>query len=255
MMDKRIGAQLFTLRDYCKTAEELDTTFAKLQQIGYQIVQVSAVGPIPAEIIKETADKYGLKIVCTHKGFQDYTDHLEQLIADHHAMDCKIAGIGAMPREAWGNFEEVKKFVKTMNPIAAELKKSGLQFAYHHHALEFAKVNGKFMMDYLLEETDPENFKFIVDTYWLAVAGINPAEFIRKLGKRAVCVHFKDLEIVENNAVMAEVMEGNLDWDAIIAACEDVGTQWALVEQDICRRDPFESMEISYNNLKTKGFC
>ena len=75
------------------------------------------------------------------------------------------------------------------------------------------------------------------------------------MGKRAVCVHFKDLEIVENNAVMAEVMEGNLDWDAIIAACEDAGTQWALVEQDICRRDPFESMEISYNNLKTKGFC
>ena len=87
-MDKRIGAQLYTLRDYCKTAEDLDATFAKLQKIGYQIVQVSAVGPIPAEIIKETADKYGLKIVCTHKNLEDYTNHQEQLIADHHAMNC-----------------------------------------------------------------------------------------------------------------------------------------------------------------------
>ena len=54
---------------------------------------------------------------------------------------------------------------------------------------------------------------------------------------------------------MAEIGEGNLDWDAIIAVCDDVGVKWALVEQDVCRRNPFESMKMGYNYLATKGFC
>ena len=73
-MDKRIGAQLFTLRASCKTAEDLDASFAKLQKIGYKTIQVSGIGPIPATVVKETADKYGLEIVCTHRSIDDFRD-------------------------------------------------------------------------------------------------------------------------------------------------------------------------------------
>ena len=103
--------------------------------------------------------------------------------------------------------------------------------------------------------SDPDDFKFIVDTYWLAIAGQDPAEFIEKLGDRVAAVHFKDLTLDLNTPIMAEVMEGNLNWEKIFAACEKSGAQYALVEQDICQRNPFESMEISYNNLLKKGFC
>jgi len=142
-----------------------------------------------------------------------------------------------------------------MNPVAKKLKEAGLQFAYHNHAFEFMKNDGKYVMDSLIENTAPEDFKFIVDTYWLAVAGQNPAEVIRKLGDRVAAVHFKDLAMDGNTAIMTEVLEGNLDWDDIFEACEESGAKYALVEQDICQREPIESMEISYNNLKTKGFC
>ena len=54
---------------------------------------------------------------------------------------------------------------------------------------------------------------------------------------------------------MTEVGEGNLDWDSIIEACDKAGAKWALVEQDICHRCPFESMKMSYDYLTTKGFC
>jgi len=251
-MDKRIGAQLYTLRDTCKTAEALDSTFAKLNKIGYKTVQVSGIGPIPAKTVKEIADKYSLEIVCTHRGFDDLVNHTEQVIEDHRIMNCKIAGIGSMPKEYWTKPEE---FIKIMNPVAKKLKEAGLQFAYHNHAFEFMKNDGKYVMDSLIENTAPEDFKFIVDTYWLAVAGQNPAEVIRKLGDRVAAVHFKDLAMDGNTAIMTEVLEGNLDWDDIFEACEESGAKYALVEQDICQREPIESMEISYNNLKTKGFC
>ena len=71
-----------------------------------------------------------------------------------------------------------------------------------------------------------------------------------------MAVHFKDLKMkTDNKYEMAEIGEGNLDWDAIIKACEEAGTKWALVEQDVCQRDPFESLKMSYDYLITKGFC
>ena len=251
-MDKRIGAQLFTLRNFCKTAEALDSSFAKLQKIGYKTIQVSGIGPIPAKVVKETADKYGLQIVCTHRSFDDFKDNIDQVIEDHKTMNCSIAGLGCMPPDYKNNLEE---FVSIMNTAAKKLKEAGIQFAYHNHAFEFEKRDGKYIMDYLIENTNPNEFKFIVDTYWLAIGGQNPAEYIKKLGDRVAAVHFKDLAMDHNTAIMAEVMEGNLAWDEIFAACEECGAEYALVEQDVCQRDPFESMEISYNNLTKKGFC
>ena len=53
---------------------------------------------------------------------------------------------------------------------------------------------------------------------------------------------------------MSEVMEGNLDWDSIIEASDKAGALWAMVEQDVCQRNPFECLKTSYDNLKSKGF-
>lgn len=84
---------------------------------------------------------------------------------------------------------------------------------------------------------------------------MDPAAFLRKLGGRTMAVHFKDLKAnLDNTTEMAEIGEGNLNWDSIIAACQEAGVKWALVEQDTCRRNPFESLKISYDYLTGKGF-
>jgi sugar phosphate isomerase/epimerase len=59
--------------------------------------------------------------------------------------------------------------------------------------------------------------------------------------------------VIDNQPAMAEVGEGNLNWPAILTACWEAGVEWYAVEQDICRRNPFESLTISYNNLKAMG--
>jgi sugar phosphate isomerase/epimerase len=51
----------------------------------------------------------------------------------------------------------------------------------------------------------------------------------------------------------AEVGEGVLDWDAIFRAADAAGTQWLIVEQDQCRRPVFESITISYRNVRKMG--
>ena len=255
-MDRKIGAQYYTLRDYAKTIEDFDDTCRKVSEMGYKIVQISGT-PLGAAEMKEVLDKYDLKVVVTHRNFNDFKNNLDEIIEYNKTLGCYLCGVGAMPGEARESVEGLDQFIKDANEISAKLKKEGLYFGYHNHHFEFAKLDGKLIMDRLINETNPDEFMFIVDTYWLQFGGVNPVDFIKKLGKRAMMVHFKDYHInTEKNFTveMCEVGEGNLNWDEIICACDEAGAQYALVEQDICNRNPFESLKMSYDFLKSKGF-
>lgn len=48
-----IGINLYSVRDYCKTAEDLDKTLGRLATIGYKAVQVSGIGPIDTTTVKQ----------------------------------------------------------------------------------------------------------------------------------------------------------------------------------------------------------
>lgn len=258
-MDKRIGAQLFTIRDHLRTIEDFEASCKKLKDMGYKIVQISGVG-LSAQEMRPILDKYDLKAVSTHRRFDDFKNNPDEVIEYNKVLGSDICGVGCMPDAMIGNRENLIQFIKDNNRICAELKKEGLQFGYHNHAFEFGKIDGKTMFDIILEESDPELFNFIVDVYWLQLGGKNPVEVIRMLGKRAKVIHFKDCGMDFDKRtvpVMREVGSGNLDWDGIIAACEEAGSEWAIVEQDgnWVNDDAFESLKQSYSFLKTKGFC
>ena len=255
-MNRQIGAQYYTLRDFAKTIEDFDETCRKVKEMGYKIVQISGT-PLGAAEMKEVLDKYDLKVVVTHRSFDDFKNNLDEIIKYNKTLGCSLCGVGAMPDAARESAEGLDCFIKEANEIASKLRKEGLYFGYHNHHFEFAKLGGKQIMERLIKETNPDEFMFIVDTYWVQFGGLNPAAFIKKLGKRAMMVHFKDYHInVEKGFTveMCEVGEGNLNWDEIIVACEEAGSEYALVEQDICNRDPFESLKMSYDYLKEKGF-
>ena len=69
-------------------------------------------------------------------------------------------------------------------------------------------------------------------------------------------IHFKDFAIIDGGTpVFCEIGEGNLDWPAIIQACREEGVRWYSIEQDALfkNRDIFESIKISFDNLKAMG--
>ena len=51
----------------------------------------------------------------------------------------------------------------------------------------------------------------------------------------------------------AEVGEGNLEWEPILAACKEAGIDWYLIEQDTCQTDAFECLGLSLRNLRALG--
>ncbi|GGA29294.1 sugar phosphate isomerase/epimerase family protein [Paenibacillus physcomitrellae] len=253
MKPVNLAVQLYTLRNFTQTEKGLKDTFNKVAAIGYRSAQVSGIGPIPHETVKKLADEAGLSICATHVPWDRLVDDLEGVAEQHRLWNCRYVGLGSLPESYRGSADGYRTFAKQANEIALKLKNDyDLQFVYHNHHFEFEKYGDKTGLEILFDETDPSAFGFELDLYWVQAGGGDPVEWIHKVAGRMQVVHFKDMAIVSGKQVFAEVGEGNMNYEALIRACDETGVEWMVVEQDECRRDPFESVDISLKYLLGK---
>ena len=253
MADSVIAAQLYTCRDFTDTLEDMDKTLGKLAQIGYEAVEFGATGAeITAEQMKDLLDRYGLIACATHTGFADLRDNPEEQVEYHKAIDCRYTVTGGWEKDLKTEADWIA-FAREANEVGRRLGSMGLSFGYHNHSHEFEKFGERTAMEVLFEESDADCVFAELDTYWVQHGGASPVVWINRLADRLPLLHLKDMAMRGREQLYAEVGEGNLDWEGILAAAQDAGVRWYIVEQDTCQRDPFESLEISFNNLKEMG--
>lgn len=246
-----IGAQLYTVREFCKNLDDFSETLKKVADIGYTNVQVSGSCDYEAEWLKNELQKNGLKCVITHTKDQRLIEEAAQVARDHDVFGCHYVGEGGVLFEQKDGIAYAD-FVKTFKAVAKNLKDNGKYFMFHNHATEFKRLDGKLIIERLAEEFSPDEMGFTLDTYWVQVGGGDPADWLEKLSGRVPCIHLKDYAF---GPTMAVIGEGNLNFERIFAAAEKAGTKYMLVEQDNCNgEDPFNCLKRSYNNLKAFGF-
>jgi sugar phosphate isomerase/epimerase len=243
----RIAAQFYTLRDFTKTPEGFDECLQRVAEIGYEGVQLSAVGcmnngKLDARSARQMLDKYGLRCCATHRPWESLRDETSKEIEFHKVLGCDYTAIGSMPKEytkdglaGWRRWRDE----------ASALNLGKVRLGYHNHAHEFEPLEGGSAYSVFFEEgcTIPLE----IDTMWVQFAGEDPAEWLRKASGRIQAIHLKDMT---KDRIMAPVGEGILNWKAILAACDEGGTEWGIVEQDECQRDPFDCLRSSYEYLK-----
>jgi sugar phosphate isomerase/epimerase len=251
-----LAAQLYTVRQFVQTAPDLAASLKKVRSIGYTAVQVSGIGPIPDADVKAMVTDVGLTICITHTSPAELWNDLDRVIARHKLWGCRHVAIGSMPQTYREQGEAgFRQFAVEASAIGERLVAAGLDFSYHNHSFEFVRIGRRTGLDVIFDESDPRYLKAEPDTYWIQHGGGDPAAWIRKLAGRVPVVHLKDMVIHASRGaqVMAEIGEGNLNWPAILSACQEAGVEWYAVEQDECQRDPFESLRISYQNLREMG--
>ncbi|MFW5915522.1 MAG: sugar phosphate isomerase/epimerase family protein [Planctomycetota bacterium] len=254
MPDITIGAQMYTLRDYCQDPDGVRESLAKVADIGYSAIQISGFGEVDMGEVAEICEEYELDVAATHEGWGRFKNELDELIEEHKTLGCSHPAIGGLPGE-YHCAEGVQQFIDELGPIAEKLRSEGMDFSYHNHNHELVHYDGKPWLERLYTHAPAKLLKAEIDTYWIQAGGGDPAAWIRWCGGREPLVHFKDMAVGEEREPrFAPIGEGNLNWDAIIEACRMGGVEYALVEQDQCYdMDPFEALEISYNNLQDMG--
>ena len=247
----QLGAQFFTLRDSCKTPEELAESLKKVADIGYRTVQISGTCPYDPQWLKEQLDQNGLQCVLTHIPQDRLIADAAAVAREHDVFGCENVGLGYFPFEE----EEGKRledFVSLFTPVAKTLAANGKYMMFHNHEREFIKRDGKVLLQHLADAFSPDELGFTLDTYWVQKGGGDPAWWIEHLKGRVPCIHLKDYAY---GAKMAVIGEGNINFDRVFQAAEAAGTRYMLVEQDDCNgEDPFDCLTRSYQFLKANGF-
>lgn len=254
MPQTKIGAQLYTVREFTKTPADIAKTIAKLRKIGYEAVQASATGPIEPHELRKILDNEGVVCAATHRGFDQMKNEPDKVVEEHEIIGCKHTAIGGLPQNYRTNAETYREFAAEASQVAKTLLAKGLTWSYHNHSFELERFNGgRPALEILYAESDPKCFFAEIDTYWITHGGGDPAAWIRRMKGRVPLVHFKDMVVHEGKPIMAPVGAGNLNWAEILKACADAGTEWYLVEQDTCLGDPFEALKLSFENLRSWG--
>ena len=110
----KLGAQLFSVRSFLQTEEDLKNTFSKIKSIGYQNVQLSGAPRMDPYFLKEVSEEYSLPIVCTHSPYDRIAEDTDALINEHKIFGCPVIGLGAMPKEFQGTKEGIDNFILAM---------------------------------------------------------------------------------------------------------------------------------------------
>lgn len=228
------GLQLFTVRDFMKTEDDIIETFSKIKKMGYTEIQTAGCA-IPYKRFGELANEFGLKIIGTHYDFNMMVNDFEQALEDHKLLGTTNMGVAAA---IFDTVDDVFRFIEDASKVAENAKKNGMKFSYHHHAHEFFEFsNGKTAMEMLIDGFKMDNMTFILDTYWLQVGGVDVRAWIEMLNGRVDILHLKDLKIKDPTPFCsvpqtAEVGSGNMDWKKILNTASGTHIKHYVVEQD-----------------------
>lgn len=256
----RIGVQLYTVREAIK--KDISGTLNRLADIGFEAVETAFW---PDGITLQQAGKYvkaaGLSVSSAHIELP-IGEHKQAMLETAAAFGCKKMIWHGWPEDKrYRTLEGTKELANLYNEASQFAKANGLQFGIHNHWWEFRnKVEGRFVYEVLLDMLDKDIF-FEIDTYWVKVAGHNPADIVRRFGSRAPLLHIKDGpaqwkdSLPEDNPdPMTAVGKGTQNFPAIVAAANG-NTEWMIVEMDKTDTDVFVALQESYDYLVKKNLA
>jgi sugar phosphate isomerase/epimerase len=244
-----IGLQLYTIRDAMKAgpAGALKT----VSDIGYTWLEAAGYSNgkfygYPPEEFKKVVEDFGMRLISSHATFNKESQ--QQVIDAHAALGALYLVYPVMPTPGKETADDYRRAAERLNEIGAACAKAGIRFGYHNHAFEFERFEDQTGYDILLNATDPALVFFQADLYWMIYAGIDPEDYFNLHPGRFEHWHVKDMEDSPERS-FAEVGEGVIDFEKIFKMKDISGMKYYFVEQDACKRDPMESISISYKNL------
>lgn len=261
-----IAIQVYSVRD--EATKDFEGTMRSLKEMGYDGVELAGLyGMGSAVACKKVLDRVGLELVCAHVPVDTLED--DAALDDYAATGMKFIAIPWIP--APKDEAELNSHILRFSKIAQRCKNRGIQLLYHNHDFEFTKINGQYILDTYYQKIPADLLQTELDTCWVNVGGENPAQYVRKYTGRAPIVHLKDFSgsktenmysLIGTDAAKEEASEkfefrpigyGRQDIPSILAASEDAGAGWVIVEQDSpsMGKTPMECAKMSIDYLKS----
>jgi sugar phosphate isomerase/epimerase len=235
----QVALELYTVRD--EISRDFAGTLRRVAQMGYAGIEFVGYRNLNSQEMSALLAETGLHAVATHLGFDALQgQRLDASMSYCQDVGCSNIVLPSLAKE-FRSREGIRALAPQLNDIGRRCQEHGITFGYHNHDFEFAQVDGVFLLDYLLQATDPSLVKCELDVYWVAYAGVDPLTYLQTLADRVMLIHLKDMAADRS---MTEVGKGVLDMRGI---CEFAQARnlWGIVENDYPQIPSLESARVS----------
>lgn len=206
-----IGLQLYTVRDQC--AKDFPGTLKVIADIGFVGVEFAGYYGRSASDLKKLLRQDHLKCLGTHVQLDDLQgENLEKTVSFSKALGNDLIVVAWLPESRRNSVAALEETQRILSDAAKRLRKSGITLAYHNHAFEFQKVDGKLIWDRIFLPTNPD-LAIQFDTGNALEGGAQASPFLTTFPGRVVSVHVKDYSASNANALLGE---GDERWSEVI---------------------------------------
>lgn len=249
-----VGIQLYGLRNTME--KDFEGTLRAVADMGYEYVEFAGYHGKSSEEIRALLDELGLKCISVHQRLDFFNDDPQGAVDYLKGFGVKYVVVPWHDKAKLAGGEGWADTVKDFNEKADLFEKNGMMLGYHNHDFEFEAYEGKYLHDYIFEAVPEGKIIPELDTCWVHYAGLRPEEKIREFSGRVPIVHLKDFvcktlgggpvyDLIGTNGGTAKSASqeengfefrplgmGIQNFEAILKACEDSGTETVIVEQD-----------------------
>ena len=198
----KIGVQAMMLKESF-AAEGVYETLEQVSALGYSAIEVSQIAMTPEnvdaldrarrELGMEFAALSGMLTAPPGMPAETLTDDFDKIVADCKRLESTSIRMGMLPFDAMASLDRVLAFCDASEDIAHRLADEGIGLYYHNHHIEFAKYDGRYLLDIMAERAPSLGLE--IDVHWVQRGGLDPVRTLQKYGDRVAMVHLKDYRI------------------------------------------------------------
>ncbi len=266
-----IALQLYSVRD--DLAADFDGTLAAVKAMGYDGVEFAGLYGHSAAEVKALCEKHNLTPISAHVPYLEMMGDPDGVLAAYAQIGCRFVAIPYLNEDLRPGQPKFAEVIENAKMLGAVAKKHGMTLLYHNHDFEFQKIDGEYALDMLYREVPADRLETELDTCWVNVGGEDPVKYVRKYAGRAPVLHLKDFAGQKGGKMYAligiddgaqseaaagafefrPVGKGLQNFPAILAAAEESGVEWVVVEQDSPSMGlrPLECAKCSIDYLKS----
>lgn len=252
---KRVGIQLYTLRDDAKN--NLEATLTNIANAGYKDVELLSsmrnFGMPPAQL-RQLLDRLGLRAPSTHIG-ADAFDNLGALFDEAATLGHQYIVLASLPYgPGKATLDDYRRWADRLNEAGRQARAHNLWMAFHDEAYDFSPlIEGQMPYDILADRTDPSLVRLQLDTGNAAMGGRDPLDLMRKYGSRYYLFHIKDAARL-GATTDAELGKGMVDFRQLLAMIPDIDDKFLFVEQETYPGAPIDSVRRDYAYISSLQF-
>jgi sugar phosphate isomerase/epimerase len=245
-----VGCQVYPVREML--GKDFDGTLRELASIGYRTIEMCSPqgyrGPgfeplanVKASELRQRIRDAGLTCESSHYTMRELRENLAERIAYAQELGLKQMVLSSFAVGKDATLSDWVRVAGELNKFAEQMKKAGLQAAFHNHDVEFKELDGVLVYDKLMSELDPNLVKMQFQVIVVRL-GFDAAEVFQKYPGRFISLHLQDWSPAEKK--MVAIGQGQVDWKRLFGAAKKAGVKNYYVEMNL------DLMRASYPYLK-----